>query len=69
MIKTDLKVRNLCREFDICSLPHRDFSTSVTKLLSFLYLCYKIKVKWTLIQITEFMNETSMKIMQSYLYR
>lgn len=26
------------REFDICSLLHRDFSTSITKILSVLYL-------------------------------
>jgi len=31
-----LKTRSLCTEFDICSLLHHDFSTSVTDIVDFI---------------------------------
>jgi len=38
-----LEPKNLHMEFDICSLFHRDFSTSITKILSILYLKQSLK--------------------------
>jgi len=49
-------------EFDICFLLHHDFSTNVTKVLS--VSCGKTTIREISIQLTEFVNQTSTKIMQ-----
>jgi len=48
----------------LCSIV---ISRQVSKVLSVLYACGKTTVGETLIQLTEFVNEISTKIVQSYL--